>query len=266
VAFIASYGRRKAERLWVINSDGSGLKGYDVGIPDVEYYLALGFESSGRSLLVVCTPKLKPGSKDDRTGAMLLKVNLDSGQVETLADRVRKPYAAAQREGLTSGVGLVAYIQYDETLSREILTVLDTGTNKKQVVHSEDPVTAFRWNKAGDKLAFLTGTSMLGVYSAAEDKIIRTKELAGYDLRWPSQALEWTQDGRLLLRRIEKWEVSSICLLDANLTEQKAIRLPFSTPYAARIWSAGQYAIVEDTERHQLWGVDMGTERWHRIY
>jgi hypothetical protein len=127
-------------------------------------------------------------------------------------------------------------------------------------------VTAFRWNKNGDKLAFLTGKSMLGVYSAAEDKIIRTKELAGYDLRWPSQALEWTQDERLLLRRIEKWEASSICLLDANLVERKAIRLPFDTTYAARFRGAGQYAIVEDTERHQLWGVDLETERWQRIY
>jgi ABC-type transport system involved in multi-copper enzyme maturation permease subunit len=266
VAFIASYGRRRAERLWVINSDGSGLKGYDTEIPDVEYYLNLGFGSSGRSLLVVCTSKLKPGSKDQRVGAMLLRVNLESGQVETLADGIRKPYTAAQREGLTSGAGLIAYIQYDETVSREVLTVLDTGTNEKQAVYSEDSVIAFRWNKSGDKLAFLTKKSILGVYSPTEGAIIRTKALAGYDLRWPSQALEWTVEGQLVLRRIAKWEASSICLLDANLIERKAIRLPFDTPYAARLRSAGQYAIVEDTERRQIWGVDLGTEKWHRIY
>jgi hypothetical protein len=65
---------------------------------------------------------------------------------------------------------------------------------------------------------------------------------------------------------MEKWEVSSICLLDENLKEQKAIRLPFSTSYAARFWSAGKYAIVEDSERRQLWGVDLETEKWLRIY
>lgn len=267
VAFIVGYGRQKADGLWVINRDGSGLRGYDLGIPDAEYYLTVGFESSGRSLFLLCTMRIKPGSHDQPVGARLLRVNLESGQVETLADRIRKPYAASMsRAGMTSEAGLIAYVQFEESLSREILTVLDPRTLGKHRVYPEDSVTCFRWNKAGDKLAFLTGKSMLGVYSAAEDKIIRIKELAGYDLRWPSQALEWTQDERLLLRRIERWEVSSICLLDANLTEQKAIRLPFTTPYGANIWSAGKYAIVENSERHQLWGIDLETEEWTRIY
>jgi hypothetical protein len=71
-------------------------------------------------------------------------------------------------------------------------------------------------------------------------------------LRWPSQALEWASDDRLILRKLER-EVSFICLLDANLNEQKALRLPFATFYPAKIWSAGNYAVVEDTENHQLW-------------
>jgi hypothetical protein len=267
VAFIVSYGRQKPDGLWVINRDGSGLRAYDLGIPDAEYYLTVRFESSGRSLFLLCTTKIKPGSHEQPVGARLLRVNLESGQVETLADRIRKPYAASMsRAGMTSEAGLFAYIQFEESSSREILTVLDPRTLEKHRVYAEDSTTCFRWNKAGDKLAFLTGKSMLGVYSAAEDKIIRTKELAGYDLRWPSQALEWTLDERVILRRIERWEVSSICLLDANLTEQKTIRLPFTTPYAAKIWSAGKYAIVENTEDYQLWGVDLTTEKWLRIY
>jgi hypothetical protein len=145
------------------------------------------------------------------------------------------------------------------------LTVLDPRTLEKHRVYAEDSTTCFRWNKSGDKLAFLTADSRLGVYSTGEGKIIQIKELAGYDLRWPSQALEWTTDGRLVLRKLAG-EVSSICLLDENLTEQKAIRLPFSTYYASRIWSAGKYGIVENTENHQLWSVDLGTEKWLRIY
>jgi hypothetical protein len=50
------------------------------------------------------------------------------------------------------------------------------------------------------------------------------------------------------------------------LKEQKAIRLPFTTYYTAQFWSAGKYAIVENTENHQLWGVDLETEQWLRIY
>ena len=193
-------------------------------------------------------------------------MNLESGQAETLADQIRKPYAASMpREAITSEAGLIAYIHYDEAMSREVLTVLDPGSLEKHQVYAEDSVTGFRWNKAGNKLVFLTADSMLGVYSTVDGKIVQIKELTGYDLRWPSQALEWTWDGQLILRKLEG-EISSICLLDANLTEQKAIRLPFTTFYAAKFWSAGKYAIVENTERHELWGADLETEKWLRVY
>jgi len=267
VAFIARYvPKTTVEELWVINSDGSGLKGYDLGIRDADYYLFISFGESNRVLFLVCTAKIKPGSKDRRAGARLLRVNLESGQVDVLADQIRKPYVASMPpEDMASGAGRIAYIQYDEATSREILTVLDLGTLEKQTVYPEDSVTAFRWNKSGDKLAFLTASSRLGVFSFAEGRVAQIQEITGYDIRWPSEALEWTSDGQLILRKLEG-EVSSICLLDANLTEQKAIRLPFSSYFASRIWSAGQYAIVEDTERHQLWGVDLETEQWLRIY
>lgn len=267
LAFIARHvPKTTSEELWLINSDGSGLKGYDLGIRDAEYYLLVGFGGSDRVLFLLCTEKIRPGSQDRRAGARLLRVNLESGHVDVLADQIRKPYVASMPpEDMASGAGRIAYIQYDEATSRDVLTVLDLGTLEKQTVYPEDSVTAFRWNKSGDKLAFLTASSRLGVFSFAEGGIIQMKEITGYDIRWPSEALEWTSDGRLILRKLEG-EVSSICLLDANLTEQKAIRLPFSSYFASRIWSAGQYAIVEDTERHQLWGVNLETEQWLRIY
>ncbi|MFZ2053104.1 MAG: hypothetical protein WAU81_02795 [Candidatus Aminicenantales bacterium] len=268
VAFIARHiPKTTAQELWVINSDGSGLKGYDLGIPDADYYMIIGFAKSGRALFLFCTAKIKPGSKDQRGGARLLRVNLESEEVEVLADQIRKPYLASMPAGagMTSRAGLIAYAQYDEESSRDILAVLDPDTLEKHRVYPEDSVTGFRWNMAGDRLAFLTSRSKVGVYSVAEQKVIKIKELKGYDLRWPSQALEWTSDGRLILRKIEG-EILYVCILDTNMTEQKAIRLPFTTYYAARIWSAGKYTIVENSENHELWGVDLTTEKWVRMY
>ncbi len=267
VAFIVKHGpKATAEDLWVVRSDGSGLKGYDLGIPDAEYYMIVGFGRPETSVFVLCVQRIRPGNRDARMGARLLRVDLESGGVETLADQIRKPYVASMpRETWTSGPGGIAYIQHDEAASKEILAVLNPETLEIQTVDLEDSVTAFRWNKSGDELAFLTAGSRLGVYSLAEGRIVQVKEIKGYDLRWPSEALEWTSDGRIMLRKIEE-KVSSICFLDANLSEQKAIRLPFRSHYASRIWSAGKYAIVEDTENHQLWGVDLGTDQWLRIY
>jgi hypothetical protein len=217
-------------------------------------------------LFLVCTIKIKPGSKDQQGGARLLRVNLESGQVETLSAQIRKPYAAtASREALTSRAGLIAYLHYDGATSRETLTILNPETLEEQQVHLEDSVTGFRWSADGDKLGFLTQASELGIFSVPELKVAKLKEVKGYDLRWPSQAMEWSRDNRLILRRLEGKD-SLICLLDAELEEQKAMPVPFTTRYPAPIWSAGKYVIVEDTERHQLWTLDLDTEKWLRIY
>jgi hypothetical protein len=247
--------------LWLVNSDGSGLKGYDLGIPDVEYYQPVGFGESERTLFLLCPEKIKPGNGDKRAGARLLRVDLESGRVETLADQIRKPFFASMPlETRASELGTIAYLHFDEASSREALTVLDPETLEKLPVYPEDSIIGFRWNKAGDRLAFLTADSKLGIYSLTEKQVVKIAELKGYDLRWPAQALEWTSDNRLILRKIEG-EVSSLCLLDANLAEQRAVRLPFSSHYASRIWSAGNYAIVGDEERHELWGVDLTPDR-----
>jgi ABC-type transport system involved in multi-copper enzyme maturation permease subunit len=267
VVFIARYGSETTgEDLWAINSDGSDLRGYDLGIPDAEHYRFISFGESERTLFLLCTIKIKPGSRDQQAGAKLLRVSLESGRVETLAEQIRKPYAASMpTEAITSGTEIIAYVHFNEAMSREILTVLDPETLEKRQVYPEDSVVGFRCNKGGDKLAFLTANSMLGVYATIEDKVVQTKELIGYDLRWPSQALEWTPDDQLILRKSEG-ELSYLCILNTNLTEHKAIRLPFMTYYPAKIWTAGNFVIVEDTERHRLWGVDLTTEKWVKVY
>jgi hypothetical protein len=93
--------------------------------------------------------------------------------------------------------------------------------------------------------------------------VIQTKPLVvGFDLRWPTQSLEWTADGRIVLRKLS----GQVFVLDENLSEQKAIPLPFDTYYASSIWSAGGAVVVEDTERRRLWAVDLETEEWRRVY
>jgi hypothetical protein len=266
VAFTAGNSRQAIrEDLWTIKSDGTGLRGYDLEIPDVYLNYILGFGDSDRALLLLCHARAKDVDAHGRQVANLLRLDLESGQVETLAE-VRKTWFAfmpAARE--TSLTEQLAFIQYDEATAGEYLAVYDPEAREITPVYHEDSVKGFRWNKAGDKLAFVTAGSRLGIYSPAEKQVIKMAELKGYDLRWPSQALEWMSDDRLILRRVEG-EGSSMCILDANLVEQKSLRLPFNNKYASRFWSTGKYAIVENTEKHELWGVDLITDKWIRIY
>ena len=267
VAFVARYlPKTTAEELWVINSDGSNLKGYDLGIENARFYMSIAFADSGQALYILFAPRIKPGGNDQRAGVSLIRTDLDSGMTELIADEIRRPdLSFLQAAGRMSGTDQIVYIAHDGALSRDILTVLDSGSLEKRKVQLEDSVTCFRLNKAGDRLAFLTSRSDLGIYSLTEQNVVRIREVKNYDLRWPSQALEWTQDSRLILRRLEEKD-SYICLLNADLKEQKSIRLPFLTYYPVRIWSAGNNVIVEDAQRHQLWGVDLDTEKWVRIY
>jgi len=266
VAFIAR-NRRKAtpQGIWMIKSDGTGPRGYDLGIPDVYYDYILGFGDSDRALLLLCVARANAVDAQGRQVARLLRLDLESGKAETLADVRRTWFAFVPGERGMSEAERLAFIQYNEATAREHLAVYDSETREITQVYAEESVRGFRWNKARDKLAFLTAGSRLGVYSPAEKQVVKMAELKGYDLRWPSQALEWTADDRLILRRLEG-KTSSMCILDANLAEQKSIKLPFDTFYASRFWSTGQYAVVEDTEKHELWGADLTTDKWLRIY
>ncbi|MEW5901526.1 MAG: hypothetical protein AB1715_08715, partial [Acidobacteriota bacterium] len=69
----------------------------------------------------------------------------------------------------------------------------------------------------------------------------------------------------LVLRKFDK-DASSLCVLDGNLIERKAFRLPFLSYYPTQLWGADHYVFVIDSEKHQLWGVDLKTEEWTRIY
>jgi len=265
VAFIARNSRKVTlDNLWTIKSDGTGLRGYGLGIPDVYYDYILGFGDSDRALLLLSVARAKDVDAHGRQVAKLLRLSLESGKVEMLAE-VRKTWFAFMPALRATKPERFAFIQYDNTTTREHLAVYDPETGEKIPVYSEDSVSGFRWNKAGDKLAFLTAGSKLGIYSLSEKRIVRIAELKGYDLRWPSQALEWTSDDRLILRRVEG-EGSFMCILDANIVEQKSLRLPLHTKYAPRFWSVGNYAIVEDTEKYEIWGADLTTDKWLKIY
>jgi ABC-type transport system involved in multi-copper enzyme maturation permease subunit len=266
VAFVAkNIPKTTTADFWLIDSDGSNLRGYDLGVRNVNSYLSLVFENSGQSIFLFFSPKLEPGSNVRQAGASIMRVDLESGEATLLAEGIRRPYLSFWQPRPESETDQILYLSFDKVLSKDILTILDPRSLVERRIYSEESVICFRLNKAGNMLAFLTSQSYLGFYSLAENRLVRITELKGYDLRWPSEAIKWTYDNRIILTKIEG-ENSSICLLDTDLAEQKGYRLPFSSNKAERIWSAGKYVVVEDTQRHQLWGVDLETEKWLRIY
>lgn len=55
-------------------------------------------------------------------------------------------------------------------------------------------------------------------------------------------------------------------LLDGTLAEKKAVPLPFSAPCPAQVLGGDRSAFVVNSEKHELWFVDLNKDRWSRIY
>jgi ABC-type transport system involved in multi-copper enzyme maturation permease subunit len=262
VAFIAwRLGRKIPQDLWSINADGMKLKGYAVNLPSSAYSRILGFVDSSRYVLISSTPQGKAGWQE---GAKLLRVDLESGAVETLTEHTH----GAQ---LQSGAGsdpskrLVAYAYSEGNASNQTLVILDALTLERREVYTAASINGLRWNQAGNKLAFVARPATVGIYSLAEGKITEIKDLPGYDFRWPAYAFDWISGDQLAFRKFDK-DISTLCFMDSNLTEWKTLRFPFQTYYTAQLRGAEHYAFVIDNERYQLWGADLNSDRWRRIY
>jgi hypothetical protein len=249
------------DKLWSVNADGTGLKGFSIDLPKGWFPWILGFADMSRSVLMSASPR---GSAAWEEGVRLLKANLENGTVEVLAEHIHGP-ELQPRIGPGQEPSLIAYFDVDKARSLSTLKLLDAVTLRKRDVYTGDSVEGFRWSPAGNKLAFVAEKTKLGVYSVAEEKVLELKELPGYDFRWPAASLDWVEGDRLLLRKLEKG-FGSLMLLDASLMEQKTVPLPFSTHYPAQVWGAGHYALVTNTEKHQLWSIDLLTDRWQRVY
>jgi len=262
VAFIARNALTEGTKnLWSVNTDGTGLTGRSVDLPKGVYSRILGFVDSSRSVLISAAPQGKTAWVE---GAKLLKVNLESSAVEVLVEHIHGPQLQPGGEGGPEPA-LIAYINVDRERSLSTLRLLNVVTLEKRDAYETSFIDGLSWNPAGDKLAFVAGKTKLGVYSVAENRLLQLKEESGYDLRWPAASLDWALVDKIILRKLDKG-VSSLSVLDGNLTEQKTIPLPFSTSYPAQVLGAGQYAFVVNSGQYELWCVDLQSDRWQKIY
>ncbi|MEW5901538.1 MAG: ABC transporter permease, partial [Acidobacteriota bacterium] len=188
VAFVARWGRKKITRnLWCINTDGTGMKGYAVDLSKDGFSRILGFIDSNRYLLIADIPRGRAAWEE---GSKLLIVNLENGEVETLAEHTHDARLQPSA-GLNSSPYLVAYVHFERGHRSSTLFLLDARTLEQRELYEGESITGFRWNQAGDKLAFVAAQTTLGIYSLAENKITQIKDLPGYDFRWPSYFLDW---------------------------------------------------------------------------
>jgi len=255
IAFITGNGRDQHTFHWM-NSDGSGIRSLPLPMPQIRFFHLVGFSSSAEHVLLTTVPQARAAN----SGASLLRIDLNQATVETLASNVRRPYQA-----MFYRQNLAVYIVFDETRGQEILLLHDLQTDDRQEVLAADSIAAFSWTKEGDTLAVWTGRTTLRVYSLAEKKIVRERDMKDYDIS-PLLELNWgPDDTRLILCRSEQGR-RSICVLDKELNEIKAFPLPWIAGEGLRLDGTGKVIFAWEYGGRQLWSIDLETEKWRRIY
>jgi ABC-type transport system involved in multi-copper enzyme maturation permease subunit len=255
VAFLTRDDRDQHTFYWM-NSDGSGIRSLSLQMPQTRYFHLVGFSGSAENVLLQCVPQVRTAE----SGASLLWIDLNQATVEPPASNVRKPYLAA-----FSRQDLAAYIAFDEIRGQEVLLLHDLQTGDKRQVLAADSIVAFSWTEGGDKLAVWTGKTNLSIYSLAEKRVVGERDMKGYDIG-PLLALNWGPgDTRLILCRSEQGK-RSICVLDEELNEVKAVPLPWMTGDGLRLDAAGKVIFAWQYDKRELWTVDLETEKWRKVY
>ena len=239
------------ETLWYAYSDGTGLKSRPLHFPGTRSFHLVGWTKEDNRLILVTYPKRK-----------LLKLNLESGTHQILADSIQRPYSSS----LSPKQDLYAYSFFNRRESEGTLVLLDLKTLKRREVYKGEFIRDFKWSKNGGKITFLKQKNTLGIYSFLDNK---TREIPLYESVDQAASfvhrVDWTLDDKKFIYIDRIREDFYIRVFGRDLKEEKRIEIPDPGGFLT-LWGLDDIALLRKFHRRELWRVDLETEHWRRIY
>jgi hypothetical protein len=259
VAFATKdYDKRPVQwLLGCVNTDGTRLKSYSLDMPDVYWVRFVGWTPDGQDLLIFVNPEVRALDR----GSRLVRFNLNTGATESLAEHIMR-----LTSGLPSPRRHVAFISLDENEAQHVLTLLDIENREKWEIHRASSIDGYKWTEDGSRLAFLADKHMLGVYSLAEKKITAVREFKGVDFSFPGLSIDWILGGDGLALEEFREEKGYLDVLNPDLSMKKTIPFPFTADRESMLLGVDESVIIRQSEKAQLWLVDLNTEKWRKIY
>jgi ABC-type transport system involved in multi-copper enzyme maturation permease subunit len=257
VAFVTRDWKNKESTIWTINSDGAELRSQPLDLPDIDWLNFVGWEISGRYLLISTLSKRGTAAANNT----LLSFDLETGRYQVLADDLRRPFAAR----VSPGRDFVVYCFYDEKAAQEVLAKTDLRSLAKEEIYRGGSIEMFRLNKGGDKIAFLAEKGKLGLYSFSEKKTI---VMALYKPgQKPSRvySLDWVGGDNELVFGDNINSESCLRVFGTDLVEKKTIKIPFSLEYI-QFQALNNNVFITDYKTSELWAIDIATEKWRKVY
>jgi dipeptidyl aminopeptidase/acylaminoacyl peptidase len=259
VCLTRDYGRttNKAEyTLWRMNSDGMGLKRKDLNFPEEPSFRLLAWSESDNSLIFRLS---YPGQQ-----VTIAKYDLESEKFRILVEGLQGP----RRLRISPALDFMAFIDQEIKTKKETLWLFDLNTSEKKEIYTADSIDGFKWSPKGDQILFTTNFNELLVYALEEDRIKKVKELIFKKPVWNRANFAFVRNGQ---------HIAAVDVIDGDYhlrviaddsNQEKVIKIPFK-PEINRIrfiMGLDTKVLVINSDKEEIWRVNLDTEEWRRIY
>lgn len=269
-------------RLWSVNSDGTGLRDYQVDIPNAYFWSLHGWTSDNRHVLLTFRDIIPKEATKVPTW-WLIKLSLETGAWQTFAENAMMTYAlglspAGDKLGVTfrspqHALPVPSKPRVYVYTPPDTLAVFDLETLTRTDILKGRPFNDARWDPTGARIAFLTEAGKrLSVYSLAENRVSVEREI-GAEFKDSNEdslmrRINWADGGRkiAIIGRLDKQYV--LRLFDDKLAGEKIYPIPSSETFAfiPHPHGLGSKILVQDYQSSRLLVFDLATEKWRKLF
>jgi len=255
--------------LWSLNSDGTGLRFYQVDVPNADWFDCFGWSADGRHIILFVMEKQNPQEKRGlKRRARLFKLSLESGVWQAFPDSASGVWVFGLSPQGTR-VGLLVSESTDFNAPRDVLALFDIESMEKTDILRVQGVQFLRWNEDGGKAAFLADNSKrIGVVSLQEKRILAEKVLSDKKKEQSRGTMDWAAEGQKLVLSDFDGSRYVLRVFSDTLQEDKAYPIPQGDTINSlpNVYGLGQKVLVLDFQSSRLWVFDLAKEKWRKLF
>ncbi len=240
--------------LWWMNTDGTGRKSLNLDVPQGKEAQVIVWPRAEESLVLMIGERIISREK-----AQIIKVDLENGTSQLLADNIIAPYI--WRPSPDQNYLTLKIRNYEE--NKDTLVLLNLKTLDTTELFSAEflKMWAGKWSPDGSKIAF-SRDKELWVYYLEHNKLEKISQ-RNYEYEI---GFDWTSDGKKFILIVPIDGENHLVVMDENFEELKKIKIPVRFKGALLIWGLENQALLNSTGKGALWRVDLDTEDWKKVH
>jgi hypothetical protein len=240
--------------LWWMKTDGTGRKSLNLDVPKGKEAQVIVWPRAEESLVLMIGERIISREK-----AQIIKVDLENGTSQLLADNVIAPYVwhpSPDQNYLTLKIR-----NYEE--NKDTLVLLNLKTLDTTELFSAEflKMWAGKWSPDGSRIAFSRDRE-LWIFYVEEDRLEKISQ-RNYEYEI---GFDWTSDGKKFILIAPIDGENHLVVMDENFEEIKKIKIPVRFESALLVWGLENQALLKGTGKGALWRVDLDTEDWKKVH